>query len=178
MIYNVAQLLKSPVGTSMSFELDDEDHLQLTQDDLTQAGPVEGHVRLHHTNQGIFVDGTASVPVDLECTRCLKHFTYTAAFLLREQFYPTIDVVTGVPLPAPDDELAFPIDRHHLLDLREAIRQNLVLALPINAICQEDCAGLCPKCGHDLNEGPCDCVEEESDDRLSPLRDLLKQLEG
>ena len=177
MIYNVAQLLKSPVGTSIGVDLDDQDRLQVSEDGVTLAGPVRGHLRLHRTNQGIFADGTVTVPVELECTRCLKHFARDITFPLREQYYPTIDVVTGVPLPTPDDELAFPIDRHHMLDTREAIRQNLLLALPISALCQEDCKGLCPKCGHDLNEGPCDCVEDETDERMTPLRDLLQQME-
>jgi len=114
------------------------------------------------------------VPVELECTRCLKRFTTTLSVPLREQFYPTIEVNTGVPVPPPEnDELSFPIDRNHLLDLREAIRQNLVLALPMRTLCSEECAGLCPTCGKDLNEGPCDCPTEVADERFSALRELL-----
>ena len=114
------------------------------------------------------------MPVELECTRCLKHFTTTVTVPIREQFYPTIEVNTGVPVPPPEnDELSFPIDRNHLLDLREAIRQNLVLALPMRTLCKEECAGLCPTCGKDLNEGPCDCPPEVADERFSALRDLL-----
>jgi uncharacterized protein len=175
MIYNVAQLLKAVPGTVQRVELDDEDRLELRDNEATLAGPVSGSIRLHRTNQGIFADGTVDVPVELECSRCLKTFTIEITFPLREQYYPTIDVNTGVPLPASDDELAFPIDHNHLLDLREAIRQNLVLALPAQALCQEDCAGLCPQCGKDLNEGPCDCKPDETDDRFSVLRQLLEQ---
>lgn len=178
MIYNVAQLLKAPVGTVLRVPLDDDDQLELHDNEVRLAGPISGQVRLHRTNQGIFVDGAAELPVELECTRCLKTFTTTFDVPLREQFYPTIDVNTGAPLEAPDDELVFPIDHNHLLDLREAIRQNLVLALPMQTLCQEDCAGLCPQCGHDLNEGPCDCVPETADDRFSALRQLLEQPEA
>jgi uncharacterized protein len=173
MIYNVAQLLKALPGTAQRVELDNEDQLQLQDNEARLAGPISGHARLHRTNQGIFVDGTVTVPVELECTRCLKHFTRMLTFPLRELYYPTIDVETGVPVPPPDDELAFPIDRNHLLDLREAIRQNLVLELPIRMLCHEDCAGLCPQCGKDLNEGPCDCQPEPLDTRLSALSQLL-----
>ena len=174
MIYNVAQLLKSVPGTVQRVELDDDDHLDLRDNEATLAGPVSGEVRLHRTNQGIFADGTVHVPVELECVRCLKHIQQTITFPLREQYYPTIDVNTGVPLPPSDDELAFPIDHNHVLDLREAIRQNLVVALPMTPLCDDACKGLCPQCGRNLNEGTCDCQPDTSDDRFSALRQLLE----
>ncbi|HEU5349156.1 MAG TPA: DUF177 domain-containing protein [Ktedonobacterales bacterium] len=174
MIFNVAQLLKSPVGTTHDVDLDNDDKLDLKDDEVELAGPVSGSLRLHRTNQGIFATGMVTVPVHLTCTRCLKEFNDDFTFPLREEFYPTIDVVTGMPVPAPDDpELSFPINRHHEIDTREAIRQNLVLALPMSALCREDCAGLCPHCGKDLNEGPCDCKPEVVDDRFAVLRELL-----
>jgi uncharacterized protein len=87
-------------------------------------------------------------------------------------------VETGVPVPPPEnDDLSFPIDHNHVLDLREAIRQNLLLAMPIKTLCKEDCAGLCPECGKDWNEGPCDCEAMVDDDRFSALRQLLEQSE-
>jgi len=176
MIYNVAQLLKAPTGTVQRVELDDADHLDLVENEAKLAGPVSGQMRLHRTNQGIFADGTVNVPVELECTRCLSPLTTTVSFPLREQFYPTIDVNTGLPLPAPDDELAFPIDHNHLLDLREAIRQNLVVALPMTALCREDCQGLCPVCGARRDGEPCGHDPAPGDPRWAPLADLAARL--
>lgn len=173
MIFNVAQLLKAPVGTAQTVELDNEDHLDLEDEQTRLAGSITGTVRLHRTNQGIFASGTATVPVRLECSRCLREFTADIIFPLREEYYPTIDVNTGLPVPPPESELAFPINRHHELDMREAIRQNLLLALPTRALCREECAGLCPQCGKDLNEGPCDCQPQIEDERFSALRSLL-----
>lgn len=173
MIYNVAQLLKSPVGTTMDAELDDADRLVLEDEEAELAGPVTGHVRLHHTNQGIYVDGTAYVPVRLECSRCLKDVTKTIALPLREEFYPTVDVDTGLPVRMPESETAFPIDSHHQVDLREAIRQNLVVNLPTQALCSETCQGLCPTCGRDLNVEPHTHAEESTDERFASLRGLL-----
>jgi uncharacterized protein len=176
MIYNVAQLLKAPVGTAQRVDLDPEDELDLEDDRARVSGPVQGQVRLHRTNQGIFVDGVAEVPIELECTRCLTLFTKTVSAPLRELFYPIIDVETGVPLPAPtNDDLSYPLDHNHVLDLREAIRQNLLLELPMKTLCREDCPGLCPQCGKNLSEGPCDCEFEVEDDRFTSLRQLLAQ---
>lgn len=173
MIYNVAQLMKATVATTQDVALDDEDHLDVEDDAVQLAGPITGHLRLHRTNQGIFASGTVHAPVQLECTRCLRELTTTLDFPLREEFFPTIDVVTGLPVNEPHDDDAFPIDKHHLLDTREAIRQNLLLALPVRVLCREDCAGLCPTCGHDLNEGPCSCEPETGDERFAVLRGLL-----
>jgi uncharacterized protein len=90
-----------------------------------------------------------------------------------EQFNPTVDVLTGLPMPPFDEEEIFPIDEHHLVDLTEAIRQNVLLALPMVTLCREDCKGLCPQCGHDLNLGPCEC-QPEVDTRMSVLAKLLQ----
>ena len=142
-------------------------------DDAKAVGPATGRVRLNRTNQGIYADGVVSIPTQLRCARCLKDFTTTLTFPVREEFFPTIDVLSGAPIQTEHGEDAFPIDRHHQLDLREAIRQNYVLALPSQALCREDCAGLCPQCGHDLNDGSCDCVPEPLDDRFSVLSSLF-----
>ena len=76
-------------------------------------------------------------------------------------------------MPAFDVEEVFPLDDHHQLDLTEAVRQNVLTALPMVTICQEDCQGLCAQCGKDLNLGPCTC-EPEVDHRLSILEQLLQ----
>jgi uncharacterized protein len=173
MIYNVSQLMKSVPGTTLDVELDDTDELDLREGEANLAGPIVGELRLHRTNQGIYVDGIVSTQVRLQCARCLRDFTQPLEFALREEFYPTIDVTSGVPVSGPHDADAFAIDDHHQVDLREPIRQALVLALPMMPLHDEDCAGLCPHCGKDLNDGPCDCPPEEEDSRFAALRGLF-----
>ncbi|HEV7126804.1 MAG TPA: DUF177 domain-containing protein [Ktedonobacterales bacterium] len=175
MIYNVAQLMKAPVGTVLRVDLDPADDLVLDEESVALAGEPSGGFRLHRTNQGILADGAVTAPVELICDRCLSPFTTTLTFDVREEFYPTIDVNTGLSLPPITNELIFPIDANHLLDLREAIRQQLLLALPMRTICRADCAGLCPTCGHNRNEGPCDCQPEVGDERFAVLRALLEE---
>jgi len=174
MIFNVAQLLKAPVGTTQDVILDDRDSLDLRDGEARLAGPITGHARLHQTNESIVVDGVAHIPVTLECARCLTAFTTTLDVPLRETFYPSIDIETGLPVRLPEDETAFTIDDHHQIDLREAIRQNLVLALPIQPLCREDCKGLCPECGRDLNVEPHAHETEARDERFAALRQLLE----
>ncbi len=171
MIFNVAQLLKSPVGTSLEADIDEE-AIQLDED-LRVIGPLTGHVRMRRTNQCVLVDGWVDLTLELTCTRCLTEFEQPMHVTFEERFYPTVDVVTGMPLPAIDEDEVFPIDNHHLLDLTEALRQHVLLDLPMATLCKEDCAGLCAQCGHDLNLGPCDC-KPEVDARLGILKTLLE----
>ncbi len=173
MLFNVAQLMKSSVGTSFVTDFQEEDELSL-DDDLKLVGPLEGHVRMRRTNQGLLVDGQVDLTLELTCTRCLKHFEQPMHVKFEELFYPTVDVLTGVPLPAFEEDEVFPIDDHHLLDLTEAVRQNTLTNLPMVTICQEDCQGLCDQCGKDLNLGPCAC-KPEVDTRMSILEQLLKE---
>jgi uncharacterized protein len=170
LIYNVAQLLKSPVGTSMVNDFSETD-VQL--DDLRAAGPLSGHMRARRTNQGLLVDGWADLVLALTCDRCLKEFEQPMHVTFEEQFYPTVDIISGLPLKPIDEEEIFPINDHHEIDLTEAIRQNTLTKLPMVTLCREDCKGLCPQCGHDLNLGPCDCPPEV-DERLSVFEQLLR----
>ncbi len=172
MIYNVAQLMKSPVGTSLTADINEEN--VTLDEDLKVIGPIVGKVRMRRVNQGLLVDGAVDVPLELTCTRCLKQFAQTLHLPFEERFYPTIDIVTGMPLPPTEEEDVFPIDDHHLIDLTEAIRQSVLLDLPMVTLCREDCAGLCSQCGHDLNLGPCDC-KPEVDERFSVLNALLQK---
>jgi uncharacterized protein len=176
LIFNVAQLLKSPVGTSLTEDIDEE-HVVLDED-IKLVGPLTGHVRMRRINQGLLVDGWVDVTLELSCTRCLKDFEQPMHVTFAERFYPTVDVVTGIPLSPSDEEEddAFPIDEHHQLDLTEAVRQAVLLAIPMATLCKEDCAGLCSQCGKDLNLGPCNC-EPEVDTRMSVLKTLLQDVE-
>jgi uncharacterized protein len=58
------------------------------------------------------------------------------------------------------------------IDLDKDIRDYAILAVPMKKLCSVDCKGLCPKCGNNLNEGPCNCSEEEIDPRWEPIRKL------
>jgi uncharacterized protein len=171
MIFNVAQLMKAPVGTSVVNDFHEED-IQL-DDDIEVLGPIDGHVRMRRTNQGLLVDGWVELTLELSCNRCLKTFEQPMHVDFEEQFYPTVDVISGMPLDPFDEDEIFPIDAHHEVDLTEAVRQNVLLALPMVTICREDCKGLCPQCGQDLNLGSCEC-KPEVDARLSVLKQLLQ----
>ena len=127
---------------------------------------------LVRSNISILVQGRLETQAEMTCSRCLKPFTLKITLKIQEEFFPTIDIITGARLPKPEDPGSFTIDEHHILDLTEAIRQYIITALPMKPLCKEDCAGLCSTCGKDLNLGDCGCKQEEIDPRWAELLKL------
>ncbi|MFC1906352.1 DUF177 domain-containing protein [Chloroflexota bacterium] len=125
---------------------------------------VRGWVELIRTDQSILVKGTLYTEVEVTCIRCLSLFSYPLTLNVEEEYFPIIDVVSGASLPLPKEPDYFTIDEHHFIDLTEAIRQYGLLAIPMKPICRVDCAGLCSNCGHNLNQGPCDCSPQDKTD--------------
>lgn len=168
MRYSVAQLLQEHTGAVR--------HNTLLEDvtgldpDIQPVEPLTGPIVLMRTVDGILVTGHLNTVIQMECSRCLESVVVPVELELEEDFTPTIDVLTGHRLPIPADaDAATLIDEHHILDLTEVIRQNMLLAQPARSLCRRDCLGLCPICGQNLNEGPCSCEASETDSRWAGL---------
>ena len=168
--FSVSQLLQEPTGATRRHELNDP---QLAVDGTLRMHPVLGHVRLTRTPKGVLADAEVRGNVDVECGRCLTEFEQPVEFSFSEEFFQTVNVNTGVRLPAPEEEDAFLIDEAHKLDLADAMREYLLLNLPPAPRCREDCKGLCTVCGANLNDGPHAHEPELTDERLAALSKLL-----
>jgi uncharacterized protein len=173
MLYNVAQLLKGPTGGERRYHLSQD--IKALDPDLQTVQPIEGWIRLMRTSQGILASGTLRTVLQMECSRCLEPCEVEVEIELEEEFRPTVPIsdapVDIVPEEEWDDALV--IDEHHILDLREVIRQGIWLAAPMEALCRVDCAGLCPHCGGNRNLGECTCEEPAIDPRWAALQSLL-----
>jgi uncharacterized protein len=170
MRYNVAALLMAPTGEVRAVAVDYP--LDMDADGLCTTGPVRGRVQLMRSPAGVLVQGRLVAPARTECVRCLMPVDVVLALDLEEEFRPTIELPGG---PQPDtvpEDRATLIDELNVLDLQEVVRQGLILAAPAHALCRPDCRGLCPRCGADLNDGPCGC-QPETDARWSGLRSLV-----
>jgi uncharacterized protein len=166
---NVSQLLQEPIGSTREHKFDDA--ADILGDGKKQR--VRGECRLLRIRRGILVKCSLETEVELTCGRCLKRFSHPLKIEFEEEFLPTIDITSGMPLPRGEDTGAFTIDEHHIIDLTEPARQYALLAVPMKPLCRADCAGLCQKCGQDLNQGSCDCPTLEMDPRWSELAKLL-----
>ncbi len=173
MQYNVAQLIKGPTGAQRRFDLV-EDIKDLEQD-LDPLSPLVGSIVLMRTSQGVLVTGKLRTRLQIPCRRCLEPADVDVELDLEEEFHPVARIANAPVDDVPDEEYdeALLIDEHHILDLREVIRQGLWLAAPARVLCRPDCAGLCPTCGGNRNLDECHCVEAILDSRWVALQALL-----
>ena len=164
---NVSQQLKASMGSIREYEVSEI---------VNVAGGksmVQGEVGLMRTDRGILVRGTLHTEVEVTCSRCLSLFSCPLTLNIEEEYFPITDVVSGASLPFSEEPGCFIIDEHHVIDLTEAIRQYALLTIPMKSLCRGDCAGLCPNCGHNLNQGPCDCFPQGTEPRWSELSKLI-----
>jgi uncharacterized protein len=120
---------------------------------------VELDLRLESVMEGVLVTGVAEAPVAAECGRCLEPVAERVTVDVQELF--------GYA-PAPDDAEAPTVDGD-FLDLAELLRDAVVLALPLNPVCEDGCAGLCPGCGGKLAELDEDHAHDAPDPRWAAL---------
>ena len=173
MRYNVAQLLKGRPGARRQYELDERiDNLDPA---LEPGEPLVGSVVLMRTSQGILVTGELRTKLNTTCRRCLEACSIEVELQLEEEFYPVVLMDDAALDRVSDEDLdeANLIDEHHILDLSEVIRQGLWLAEPENALCRPDCAGLCARCGGNLDRGECQCDQAPTDPRWAALQMLI-----
>ncbi len=140
--------------------------------DFSIPNPVEAHLDITKTDEGVFVSGAMRADLGLRCSRCLKDFAYElkARFSL---YYSTLseDLEKGgdKELKRADMEVNFLAGGE--LDTTELILVQFSMEAPTQPLCSAVCKGLCQKCGADLNVVGCDCkVEERVDTRFASLK--------
>jgi uncharacterized protein len=157
-------LARGAVNTTGELPQDDP---ALERLDFTLAEPVRVTGRLQATGEGRYYwQGGLRATVAGECRRCLRPLAQTVTAQVGALFSQDADAGED------PDAYALPANAREV-DLRPAIREELILAAPRFLLCREDCRGLCPRCGQDLNAGPCACARD-ADPRwaaLAALRD-------
>jgi uncharacterized protein len=167
--WNVAGLLADEAGATRDYEV-----AGVTIDlgeDLRQADPIEGHVRLARTNRGLLVIADLTTSLQAECSRCLREIEVPIEINIEEEALPTLDLHTGHAIePRTGEEDLIRLTDHHELDLEGPVREAILLAEPIAPLCRPDCPGLCLVCGARLDEGSHDHPADDIDPRLEALK--------
>ena len=168
--FNVSHLLRADVGATLTECVDLDEPLVI--DDL-YTSHIAGTVQLIRTNFGILARAKLMARLEMECDRCLDPFIGVVKAVFAEEYLPVVDVSTGRPVQSERTDETFLISPNHVVDLTEATRQHLILAIPMHKLCSEMCQGLCPTCGCNLNVRHCGCVHDE-DHPLSAIAALLR----
>lgn len=153
-----------------AFADEDED------EDYRVVAPVALAFTIHKDHDRFRLVGTITTTLELRCSRCLEPFALpvNAAFDLR--YLPE-----GVAAPAEETEdrelgeadASATIYEGDAIDLGDLMREQFYLALPMKPLCREDCKGLCPHCGTNLNTDTCQCQTQWEDPRLAGLKALI-----
>jgi uncharacterized protein len=127
--------------------------------------PVHLEASAQLSGADIVVRGGLTGEVETSCRRCLEPIRATIVEEVLFVYRP------GLAVGDAESDEVYPIDpRAREVDLTDAVREHVVLAVPQYVICSEACRGLCPGCGANLNDGACACREETVDERWAALR--------
>ena len=133
-------------------------------------GPVMVSVSFYRAGMELFFEGSLKSNTGAICARCAEEFDSSTDRPFRFVLSPKSVGYDSDTLRAED--LEFSLYEGEEVDLGPLIREQVLLALPTRPLCQEDCRGLCPQCGVNLNHTECDCRIEKFDPRLEALRSL------
>ncbi|OII68615.1 DUF177 domain-containing protein [Streptomyces sp. CC77] len=146
---------------------------------VPEGSPVELELRLESVMEGVLVTGTARAAAEGECVRCLEPLRRDVEADFQEMFsYPDTDDrghrKAAADDDAEEDEGLIPLE-DGMFDLEPVLRDAVVLSLPMQPVCREDCAGLCADCGANLNDDP-DHHHDAVDIRWAALQGLAGSL--
>lgn len=162
MLLNISDLLKKKVEL-LPFDIE-YDNEYITRDDfgLKLKSPIRIFGSATNDNGIVNLKGNIKTTAELQCSRCLKNFNCNIDADFDEDF---------LKFPKDEDVYIFYKDT---IDLKEMVIDYLILNMPLKLLCSEECKGLCPVCGIDLNRYQCNCSKDSIDSKFAVLKDLLK----
>jgi uncharacterized protein len=137
--------------------------------DLVETEPVSIHV-VNAGNRTLVLDGSAKLSLMIPCSRCLE--------LVKVPFSLTLE--RTLDMNQTDEDRVKDLDEQpylqgYNLDVDQLVRDELLLNLPMKVLCDEDCKGICNRCGANLNRETCGCDRSSLDPRMSVIQDIFKQ---
>jgi DUF177 domain-containing protein len=153
--------------------------------EATQIAPLKSsgratliveHDGRHQVLQDIRVVGNLATKLEISCARCLEPVPYTVDRLYELLFRPHAVNVGPDEREMQDKDAEIAFYQGDGVELEDILREQILLAVPIKTVCREECKGLCPQCGKNLNNGDCPCEPQAGDPRWNALKDLRGKL--
>ncbi len=161
------------VGEQDSFSFQNEFQIPIETGEMVTCG-VTVNGTIVKRGSRLIVDARASCALQVKCSRCLAGFempleTECSLVFHRDERGALPDGIYE------DDFIQLSEATENRYDIFPRVREAIILELPIRFLCREDCKGLCPTCGANLNDGDCGCRTETGDPRWDQLRNLLNR---
>jgi uncharacterized protein len=136
------------------------------------GAPIQVSISCYRAGTELFLSGQVEAIATASCARCAEEFSAATQRPFRYVLAPKSLGYNDEQADLRADDLEFSLYEGDEVDLAPLIREQVLLALAARPLCREDCRGLCPRCGANLNEGECGCRTEAGDSRLSVLRTI------
>jgi len=151
---------------------------EINQPDCSLSDDIKLKGRLTRIEQDVCFSGELQAILQLACARCLTLFFYNVETRIKVNFVPSEKkTVQGNEIEIKQLDIEKEIYEGHQVDLKCAVRDQILLEVPLMHFCREDCKGLCSECGIDLNSSQCECQNgDEIDSRFAVLR-TIKNIE-
>ena len=142
-----------------------------------RADLVEEHHGRHEVVQDIRLKGKLETSLEVPCARCLEPVLHQVDRSFDLLYRPLGTDAGHEELSITDAEAEIGYYQGASLLLEDVLREQVLLALPLKTVCREDCKGLCPVCGKNLNESLCSCATQMEDPRWAALKEIRNRLE-
>ncbi len=129
--------------------------------------------RINRDGNRVRLAGEIKGHLQLECDRCLKSVESAIEAKFSREYVTAADYEAQHAVELSEDDLDLSVFDGEIIDIDALVREELLLAAPDQVICQQDCKGICPNCGADLNATRCECANKEVDPRWAGLKELV-----
>jgi uncharacterized protein len=139
------------------------------------VAPVELEFDIHKDKDKFRLEGHLRTELELPCSRCLEPYRFAVDADFDQRYLPASAASTDPDREVQEDDLETSYYSDDQIDLAELMREQFYLALPMKPLCRDECRGLCPQCGTNLNTGACDCSPVWDDPRLAALKAIKEK---
>jgi DUF177 domain-containing protein len=139
------------------------------------VAPVALQFDIHKDKDRFRLAGAVQSTLELGCSRCLEPYTMPVDASFDMRYLPAAEMSGEQERELQEEDVETSYYRDDQIDLNELIREQFYLALPMKPLCHDDCRGLCPECGANLNVSECGCQPSWTDPRLAPLKALKEK---
>jgi len=172
MLIDLRSALHSPCSFGFSLEPDWWGEEDESGQILGLDGPLTVHMVVSKVRNGYILEGELYGGVLLRCGRCVEAYHTDLASEFRLLLTQTPAETGTEELELREDDMWVDFVSGDKVDIDNIIRGQIYLALPMNPLCSEDCAGLCPECGCNLNLEECSCIREKGHPGFLKLKEL------